>query len=293
MFDSKALLRKVPWRERNGRFSPLKAAVFAALFLPAIVAAYDLWSGSFAADPVKSLIHVAGLWTIRLILIALMVTPAMQIFRYPRLIVIRRMLGVGAFAYVAAHLTLFIVQQNFDLAKVASEIVLRIYLTIGFGALLILAALAATSTDAMVRRMGARRWALLHRFVYLAAVLGLIHYFMQSKLEVFEPTIAAGVFFWSMSYRVLAWTKGPRFAGQPLALVGLAFAAGAFTMAGEALGYALLTPIDASRVFAANFMFEAGIRPGWYVFVIGLSIAIASLVRARFAPLPQRARAAA
>jgi len=293
MPDLNVLWRKAPWRERNGRFSPLKAAVFAALFLPTIAAVYDLWSGALEANPVKSLIHVAGLWTIRLILITLTVTPAMQIFRYPRLIVVRRMLGVAAFAYVAAHLTLYIVQQGFDFAKVASEIVLRVYLTIGFGALLILSALAVTSTDAMVRRLGIKQWTLLHRLVYFAAVLGLIHYFMQSKLVVFEPTVAAGIFFWLMAYRVLTWSKSPRFAAQPWVLIALALATGAFTMAGEALGFALLTPIDPWRVFDANFMFEAGIRPGWYALAFGAIIAVAALARARFAPLPQRVRAAA
>jgi methionine sulfoxide reductase heme-binding subunit len=289
MFD----FRKFPWRERNGRFSPLKAAVFGALFLPVPVAVYDLMSGAFMADPVKSLIHVAGLWTIRLVLIALAVTPAMQIFKYPRLIVVRRMLGVGAFCYVAAHFTLFIIWKNFNLATVASEIVLRIYLTIGFCTLLILAALAATSTDAMVRRLGFKRWTLLHRFVYLAGVLGLIHYFMQSKLVVFEPTVAAGIFLWLMAYRALAWTKGSRFAAQPLVLFPLAAATGALTMAGEALGYTLLTPIDGARVFDANFMLSAGVRPGWYALGFGLAVALAALVRKRLAPMPQRVRAAA
>jgi sulfoxide reductase heme-binding subunit YedZ len=151
-------LRKAPWRDRAGRFAPLKALVFAGLFAPAVVAAIHLADGTFAAEPAKETIHALGLWTIRLIFLALAITPAMQIFRYPKLVTVRRMIGVAAFAYAIAHLCAYVVQQNFDLAKVASEIVLRFYLAIGIATLLILAALAATSTDAMVKRMGAKRW---------------------------------------------------------------------------------------------------------------------------------------
>ncbi|MDE2350370.1 MAG: ferric reductase-like transmembrane domain-containing protein, partial [Alphaproteobacteria bacterium] len=143
-----------PWCDRSGRFSPLKAATFAGLLLPALAAAIDLLDGSFAAEPAKQTIHALGLWTIRLILLALAVTPAMQIFRLPKLILVRRMIGVAAFAYGTAHLCAYVAQQNFDLAHVAHEIGARFYLALGLGALLMLAALAATSTDAMIRRMG-------------------------------------------------------------------------------------------------------------------------------------------
>src|SRR5260370_968588 len=106
------------------------------------------------------------------------------------------MIGVAAFAYAITHLSLYTADQMFDLAKVASEIVHRIYLTIGFSAVVGLAALAATSTDGMIRRLGPRNWQRLHRLVYLIALLAVVHYCMQSKLDLWEPSIMAGIYGW-------------------------------------------------------------------------------------------------
>ncbi len=211
-----ASLRKAPWLDRTGRLAPLKAVVFAGLFAPALAAAINLADGSFAAEPAKQVIHALGLWTFRFILLALAVTPAIQIFRYPRLLTVRRMIGVAAFAYGIAHLCAYVVQQNFDLAKVGSEIVARFYLALGLMALLTLTALAATSTDAMIRRMGSRSWTRLHRAVYFAAVLALVHYFIQSKLVVTEPTLFAGLFVWLIGYRIIVWSAGIRVAVRPV-----------------------------------------------------------------------------
>jgi len=286
-------LAKAPWLDRGGRFVPLKALTFAALFAPAAAAAINLLDGSFAAEPAKQVIHALGLWTFRLILLALAVTPAVQIFRYPKLLTLRRMIGVGAFAYALAHLCAYVVQQNFDLAKVASEIALRFYLAIGFSVLLILAALAATSTDAMIRRLGAKRWNALHRMVYAGAALALVHYFIQAKLVVTEPTVFAGLFLWLMGYRAVAWRAGQRVAVRPLVLGALAIAATALTMIGEAAGYTLLTPVDGSQVLSANLTLAAGLRPGWYVLIFGMAVTVAAFVRGRFVPAPRRASAVA
>jgi sulfoxide reductase heme-binding subunit YedZ len=280
-----ARFRKPPWLDRSGRFSPMKAAVFAALFLPGLAAAVDLADGTFGAEPSKQVIHAFGLWTFRLILLALLVTPAMQIFRLPRLLIVRRMIGVAAFVYGALHLCAYVVQQHFDLTKVASEIYLRFYLAIGLTALLILLALAVTSTDAMIRRMGSRNWNWLHRLIYAAAILALIHYVIQVKLDVTEPTIFGGILIWLMLYRVVLWTAGQKRAVQPLTLAALAFASCALTMIGEAGIYSLFTPIDGTRVFDANFSLIAGLRPGWYALVFGSAVAIAATARSRFVPL--------
>ncbi len=257
-----------PWRDYSGAVSPLKASVFIALFLPGIWAAGGLIlrQGDFAARPLMETIHEIGLWTIRLIFIALAVTPARQILQWPRLILVRRMLGVGAFAYAFTHLCLYTVDQNLNLEKVATEIVLRIYLTIGFSAVLMLAALAATSTDAMIRRMG-RRWQQLHRLVYLIGMLAVIHYFMQSKLDVWEPTIVGGCFLWLMGYRLLAWTQKNRVPVWQLGL--LAVAAGILTTLGEAGYFWAVNGIDPLRVLPANLSLMAGVRPSWIVLGMG------------------------
>lgn len=261
----------LPWRDYSGRVSPLKATVFAALFVPGIWAAVGLAlrQGDFAARPLMEAIHEIGLWTIRLIFITLAVTPARQILQWPRLILVRRTLGVGAFAYAFTHLTLYTVDQNLNLEKVASEIVLRIYLTIGFSAVLMLAALAATSTDAMIRRLGPR-WQQLHRLVYLIGVLAVIHYFMQSKLDVWEPTIMGGCFLWLMGYRVLAWRQKNRVPVWQLGVLGVT--AGVLTALGESFYFWALHGVDPLRVLPANLSLMAGVRPSWIVLAMGAGV---------------------
>src|SRR6188508_473205 len=134
-------------REKSGRWSPEKIFAFVAACLPALWLSWRAWHGDLnPARPVNEAIHDAGSWTVRFLLISLAITPARRLFAAPKLINMRRTLGVTAFCYAALHLTLYIVEQKFDLVKVASEIALRIYLTIGFVALLGLTALATTST---------------------------------------------------------------------------------------------------------------------------------------------------
>ena len=280
-------MKKLPWFDRSGRFSLMKTAVFAGLFLPGLVAAVNLADGTFGAEPSKQVIHALGLWTFRLMLIALLITPAMQIFKLPRLLIVRRMIGVAAFVYGTLHLSAYVVQQHFDFAKVGSEIYLRFYLAIGLGALLILLALAITSTDAMIRRMGSRNWTRLHRLVYIAAIFALIHYVIQSKLDVTEPTIFGGILIWLMLYRVVLWSAGVKRAANPLTLVALAIASAALAMFGEAAIFTLFTPIDGTRVFDANFSLDVGLRPGWYALAFGLTLALMAALK-QIAPQAQR-----
>jgi methionine sulfoxide reductase heme-binding subunit len=268
-----------PWLDYSGRLSPLKLLVFVALFLPGGWIALALASGQLGADPIKETLHQLGLWAIRLLLITLAVTPARSILQWPRVMLVRRMLGVAAFAYAAAHLSLYIVDEAFDLAKVASEIALRFYLTIGFVALLGLAALAATSTDGMVRRLGGRRWQRLHRLVYPIVALGLIHYFIQSKLIVYEPMVMDGLFLWLMGYRLVAARR--RDWRVPLAaLAVLSLASAALTALGEAVYYWLKTGVDPSRVLAVNLSLATGIRPGVVVLIVGVAVTVLAALRA-------------
>src|SRR3954451_3871514 len=124
--------RFLPWRERNGKLSPLKLVVFVALFLPATWTAGSFLFDALGPRPLNEAIHQIGLWTIRFLFISLAMTPARQALQWPRLVLVRRMVGVAAFAHGIVHLTLYVGDQSFNLATVASEIVLRFYLTIGF-----------------------------------------------------------------------------------------------------------------------------------------------------------------
>ena len=169
---------------------------------------------------------------------------------------------------------LYAADQAFDLAKIATEIAVRIYLTIGFAAVLGLAALAATSTDGMIRRLGARRWQRLHRLVYAIALLAVVHYCMQSKLDLWEPTIMAGLYGWLILYRVLARPVGARrvcrFAGS--ALLGIAVAV--LTASGEAAYFWIAYGADPMLVIAANWSLDTGMRPA--VVVLALTEAVAA-----------------
>ena len=273
--------QRLPWLDYSGHVSALKAPVFAALFVPGLVTLYWFETHRLGARPITETIHETGLWGIRLLAITLAITPSRQIFNQPRIVLLRRMIGVAAFSYLVIHFSFYIVDQKYALATVASEIVRRFYLTIGFSALSMLAILTATSTDGMMRRMG-RRWQLLHRLVYVAAIIGTIHYFIQVKLNVFEPTWFAGIIGWLLIYRLLAYWLGVRRASAAGTLILLSIGVGILTALGEYGYYAIFTGVRAGRVWHANFSLAAGLRPGWIVMAAGIGVTIlATLWRAK------------
>ncbi|WP_374652986.1 sulfite oxidase heme-binding subunit YedZ [Dongia sp.] len=276
-----------PWCDRSGQLSWLKLSVFIGVLLPGLWAAF-IWAagktpapGALGANamPVTAALQLVGLWSVRFLLITLSVTPMRRIGGWPRLVTLRRMLGVTAFAYVAIHFTLYIVQQNYRLLFVASEIALRIYLTIGFVALAGLAILALTSTDGAMRRLGGRKWQRLHYLVYPLTAIGLAHFFMQSKINVAEPLLMSGFFIWLMLYRLAYRWNGER---SPNAwhLVVLAAVAAGVTLLGEAAWYEFATGIGARRILAASFDFRH-VRPFWWVLAAGVAVMLLKLVADR------------
>ena len=196
------------WRDRRGGLSWLRIATLALLLMPVAKALYDADAIFHGARPLNDMIHRAGFWALVFLGVTLAVTPFRRIARYGNLIEVRRMIGVGTFCYIAAHLTLYVADQSYGLGNVAYEITHRWYLIIGGTAWLGLAALAATSTDGMVWRLGLLRWRRLHQAVYAIALLGLIHYFQQTKADVTVPTFAASLFLWLIAYRLVAWWQG-------------------------------------------------------------------------------------
>ncbi len=273
--------RPYPLIDRAGRFAPLKAAVFVLLFVPGLWTAYDFAMGNLGPRPHDEATHEVGIWTLRFIFLSLAVTPLRELLQWSKLLAVRRMVGVAAFVYAFAHLMLYFVHQAFDVVKVASEIVLRIYLTIGFVALLGLAALAATSTDAMIRRLGAKRWRRLHQAVYVIGLLAVIHFFMQSKLNVYEPTIMAGLFVWLMLYRAVVAASAAARKAPLLVASGLAIVSAALTVLGEAIYFKLMMNVPMARVLAANLVFDIDLdpRPGWIVLAISLAVVIVAALR--------------
>jgi sulfoxide reductase heme-binding subunit YedZ len=279
----------LPWKDYGGRTSPLKLAVFAALFVPALWVVVAFACGWLGPRPLNEAIHQLGLWTIRLIFLALAITPLRHVLNWSRLLVVRRMVGVAAFAYAVGHFGLYAADQAFDPAKIATEIALRIYLTIGFAALLGLAALAATSTDAMIRRLGARRWQRLHRLVYPIALLAVVHYCMQSKLDLWEPTIMAGLYVWLIVYRLLGRPVGARsrLSLRGAALLGVAVAV--LTAFGEAVYFRLAYGADPMLVIAANWSLDTGLRPAVVVLMLTEAVVLAGALR-RMLALPRERR---
>ena len=259
-----------PWTDRTGKLSVLKSVVLAALFLPAISIGYGLFLGPPVARPAIQVNHLAGLWSVRLLMIALAITPLRQILKWPRLITARRMIGVAAAIYLGVHFLAYVVDKGFDIATVLTEIVQRIYLMIGFGGMMIMTALAITSSDGMIRRLGARRWQRLHRMIYLLGLLAIIHYFLQMKLNVAQPTIYFGLLIWLIGYRVIFWQGGVTWATAILPLLLLGVLAACITALGEAAYFNLHRGIPVERILQANLSFVRGPRPGWIVLFLGL-----------------------
>ena len=285
--------RLLPWLDRSGRLSPLKLVVFASLFAPAVWIAIEYDQGWMKSDRVASLIHETGLWAIRILLVSLAVSPLRRIGQWNKLIAVRRMLGVAVLFYVLGHFALYIVQQRFDLVHVAGEILRRLYLTIGFAALLGLSALGATSTDAMIRRIGAARWNRLHLLAYPIALLALVHFMLQTKLDVSGPLLLVGLFLLEMGWRLLHRFKRGEDAA---ALALLAVAAPLVTALFEAGWYHTRNGIDVMDVLAADLSFDDGVRPVWTVLAVGLAAVGLRLARplwARRRPPAARLRAAA
>lgn len=265
----------IPWNDRTGSFSFFKLFVFLGVLAPGLYVAIAFATGNLGAKPIDAATHETGEWTIRFILITLAITPLRRIAEWRRLIHVRRMVGVAAFAYALIHLSLYVVDQKFNLGRVASEIAVRFYLTIGFAGLLGLAMLAATSTDGAIRKLG-KKWTLLHKGVYVIAILGLAHFFIQSKIDVSEATIMAGIFVLLMTYRL---ARRMKISLTPLSLFGIAIGVALFTSAMEVVWYASATGVDPIRILQANLDFSFMIRPTWWVLGTGIAFVLAALLK--------------
>ncbi|SHJ64102.1 sulfoxide reductase heme-binding subunit YedZ [Roseomonas rosea] len=257
-----------PWLDRGGRFSPFKAAVLLGCFLPLLRLAW-LWAADgLGPEPLTLATHETGDWCVRFLLISLAVTPARWALDWPKAMQLRRMLGLAALGYGLVHLALYVGNEHLRLWHVLLEIVKRPYLSTGFTALIGLAVLGWTSTDGALRRLG-REWKSLHRLVYPLTALGILHFYMQSKINVSEPVLMSGLFLWLMLWRLVP----ARWRSVPWALVPVALLAAAGAAGLEYLWYALATNLPATAIFQANFDLEFEIRPAVWVLLAGLAFA--------------------
>ncbi len=279
-----------PWRDRKGAFSPLKATVLALSAAPAVVLFTTFAAGGLGAEPVERLQDELGRWAVRFLLLSLAVTPLRLLWRWNRLIMVRRMIGLAALFYALGHLVAYVALEDWVLAQVAGEIAARIYLTIGAAALAGLIVLGLTSTDAAVRRLGAARWQALHRASYAIAPLAVTHVFLQTRLDPSEAFVLAGVLAWLLAARLWRWWAGNLMATAALALG--AAASGATALA-ETVFFHLKFGAPLATLLAANLDAAAGARPAWWVAGLTLPVALAAFARARLAPAPRARRAVA
>jgi sulfoxide reductase heme-binding subunit YedZ len=182
----------------------LKAVLFAVCLVPLALLAWRGFTGGLGANPIEFITHSTGWWTLALLLATLSVTPLRRLTGLNWLLRLRRMLGLFAFFHACLHFTTYIwLDQFFDPMSIAKDVVKRPFITVGFSAFVLLIPLAATSTNAMVRRLGAARWQLLHRLVYAIAILGVVHFWWLVKKDITEPLLFAAALALLLGLRLL------------------------------------------------------------------------------------------
>ncbi len=192
----------------------IKSLVLLLLLGPLIALANDLYVFRLGANPVEEMLHRTGTWSIRILLLALAVSPLQMVFRSAWPVRFRRMIGVTAFFYVLIHLLIYLwLDRQWYWDDIVLDIIDRPYITVGFAAFCILLALALTSFKRMMRYMG-RKWKTLHRGAYIAGLLGVLHYLWLVKADLLQPLIYGGVLIILMAFRykparilLLSWQK--------------------------------------------------------------------------------------
>jgi sulfoxide reductase heme-binding subunit YedZ len=189
----------------------LKPAVFAACLIPLALILWRGFTGDLTANPIEFITHRTGDWTLRFLLITLAITPLRRITGWNPIIRMRRMLGVFAFFYGCLHfLTYVVLDHFFAVARMIEDVAERRYITAGFTGFVLLIPLAVTSTQAMVRRLGGRRWQALHRLVYVSAIAGVIHYTWLVKADLRPPMRYAAILAVLLGFRL--WYRYRRLA---------------------------------------------------------------------------------
>lgn len=181
----------------------VKAIVFVAAITPLALLVLQGIEGTLGANPIETLTHSTGIWALRLLAVTLAISPLRRLSGWHSIMSLRRMMGLLAFLYATLHFgTYLVLDQFFDLGSIVEDIVRRPYLTAGFGAFTLLVPLAVTSTKAMIRRLGGKRWRLLHRLIYVSAVAAVVHYLWLVKADARSPLIYGTVLAVLLGYRV-------------------------------------------------------------------------------------------
>lgn len=192
-----------------------KPIVFVLCLTPAVLVTYNFFSGNLSFNPIDDVTDITGRWTLRLLLITLAISPLRRITGFNRLIRFRRMIGLFTFFYVTIHLSMFVVFDFFfDFAAMLRDVPVRPFITAGWTALMCMLPLALTSTKGWIRRLGGRRWQMLHRLIYISAIAAVTHYFWNAKITEVGPVAYILVAVILLGYRLWTWLKDRRAAPQ-------------------------------------------------------------------------------
>jgi len=192
----------------RGRIS--KIVVFLLCLFPVFSLGWSGWHQDLTANPIEFITHFTGDWTLRLIIVTLAITPLRKLLGLPDLIRFRRMIGLFAFFYGFLHFTTWYwLDKFFDWPEKVKDIYKRPFITAGFAAFVTMVPLALTSTKGWIRRLGGKRWQLLHRLIYFSGIAGVIHYYWLVKSDIRLP-----LFYASLVGVLLLWRVGARLAGR-------------------------------------------------------------------------------
>jgi sulfoxide reductase heme-binding subunit YedZ len=183
-----------------------KVPIFLFCLVPLGVLVWRALTANLGANPVEFIQHATGDWTLRFLVFTLSITPLRKLLKLPDLIRFRRMLGLFAFFYACLHfLTYLGPDQSFDLAAIWRDVAKRPFITVGFTAFVLLIPLAITSTAGWIRRLGGRRWQILHRAIYISVICGVIHYYWLVKSAVLRPLTYAAIVAVLLLWRLGDW----------------------------------------------------------------------------------------
>ena len=195
-------------KENDLRFTKFLVLVNAAV--PLALLGWDGWRLRLGANPVNFAILTTGMSALVFLMLTLLVTPVRKITGLNWIISFRRTLGLYAFFYACLHFLIFFsLDQSFSISSTWSEMLKRKYLLVGITGLMVMVPLAVTSTNAMIKRLGGKRWRALHRLAYVAAIAGVIHYYMQVKADVRQPLAFAAVLAVLLGYRLAVYWRRP------------------------------------------------------------------------------------
>jgi sulfoxide reductase heme-binding subunit YedZ len=188
--------------------SKIKKLLFIVCLIPAIWLTTAFFTNQLGANPIEAVTRETGLWALRFLWITLLITPLRSITGWNSLVRFRRLLGLYVFFYASLHMLLYLgLDQFFDVNEIIKDIIKRPFITIGFFSFTALIPLVITSNNAMVKRMGGRRWKLLHRLTYFIAIACSIHFYMLVKLDKIEPLIYIGLLIILLTPRVYRYAK--------------------------------------------------------------------------------------